>query len=618
MRNGILSLLIFFIPFILNAEVKYSSFIDQQIALTFKMNDANLTQKDIYNLVQTQEYMYEEQLNELMVNKAHYLENLGNNFNSKIFSLKKIIAINRRAGYSYAVLRDEVKIKSLKFVQRQQLLIKDILLALDLPSMGKYEQKLNDLVVAEQNYVSTLYDKDYTSYLKLNSNSSKVIIQLQQNIRDFYALQTINGDFINYIYKFKNRMYRLNKYSHYHIITLAVYLQSFALVQKIDGVLKVYDLSIMKISIAFLVTFLIYLFRRVLYIVIQKSFAKIDILARYSDTLLSKLKRSIDSLLFIININVIIYILNNFSNSKIATTSFNIIYGIYFSVILYIFINTLATIKVSSMEAGRAGVKSELINVGLKIINFVIIIMGLLLSLYLGGVDLTAVLSGLGIGGFAVAFAAKDTISNFFGTLSVLFSEVFSQGDWIEIDGKEGVVVEIGLRVTTLRTFDNALIAIPNGAFAAKEIKNWNKRKVGRRIKMSLGVKYDSKKEDICNAINDIREMLQNHPEIATKNTKYEYKSSRRSAKLVSKEDLEGIKKTLLVYLDSFDASSINILVYCFTTSVEWEDWLRTKQDVMEKIMDIFEENNLEFAFPSLSIYNETQSSKKDITEDFD
>ena len=602
----------------LNAAVKYSPFIDQQIALTFKMNDSNLTQKEIYKLVQKQEHMYEVQLDNLMLNKEVYIDKLGNGFDSKIFALKKIIAINRRAGNSYAVLRDEVRIKSLKFVQRQQLLIKDILLALNLPTIQAYEKKLNTLVVAEQGYISKLYNKNYTSYLKLDGNSYRVIAQLQENIRDFYALQEINSDFINYVYKFEKRMYRLNKYVNYHIIRPAMYLQSLGLVQKIDALLKVYDLSVMKIVIMLFMTLFIYIFREIIYVVIQKSFSKIDILEKYSDLLLSKLRRAIDSLLVIININIIIYIFNNFSNSQTAATVLNIIYGIYATAIIYIFINALAMIKVSSMEAGQTGVKSELINVGLKIINFVIVIAGLLLVLYLGGVDLTAVLSGLGIGGFAVAFAAKDTISNFFGTLSVLFSEVFSQGDWIEIDGKEGVVVEIGIRVTTLRTFDNALIAIPNGTFAAKDIKNWNKRKLGRRIKMSLGVKYDSKKENIVSAIEEIREMLVLHPDIASKNTKYEYRDSRRSTKLVSREDLQGIKKTLLVYLDSFDASSINILVYCFSKSVDWEDWLKTKQDVMEKIMDIFEKNSLEFAFPSLSIYNETQSGKKEITEDFD
>ena len=233
-----------------------------------------------------------------------------------------------------------------------------------------------------------------------------------------------------------------------------------------------------------------------------------------------------------------------------------------------------------------------------------VLIMGLMLVLYFAGANLTAILSGLGIGGLAVALAAKDSLANFFGTLSILFSDVLSQGDWIEVHGEQGVGVEIGTRVTTLRTFDNALVAIPNAILANEDVKNWNKRSLGRRIKMNLGIKYDSKSEDIKNTIYDIREMLDQHHAIATENTEYTYKK-RSAPKLVSRDDAQGIKKTLLVYLDEFTESSINILVYCFTKSVDWEDWLATKEDVMHKVMAIFEKNNIEFAFPSLSIYSE-------------
>ena len=185
-------------------------------------------------------------------------------------------------------------------------------------------------------------------------------------------------------------------------------------------------------------------------------------------------------------------------------------------------------------------------------------------------------------------------------------SDVFSQGDWIVADGKEGTVVEIGLRVTTLRTFDNALISIPNGVLANGDIQNWNKRVIGRRIKMKLGVKYNSKKENISNAVNSIRLMLQEDEGIATQNTNYSI-SKTKNAKLVSKEDSLGVKRTLLVYLDEFSESSINILVYCFTRTTDWNEWLKVKEDVMYKIMDILEENNLEFAFPALSIYQEDE-----------
>jgi MscS family membrane protein len=109
--------------------------------------------------------------------------------------------------------------------------------------------------------------------------------------------------------------------------------------------------------------------------------------------------------------------------------------------------------------------------------------------------------------------------------------------------------------------------------------------------------------------VNEIRAMLNMHEDIATENTSYKYQQ-RESAKLVSKDDALGIKKTLLVYLDEFTDSSMNILVYCFTKSTDWQEWLETKEEVMHRIMEIFEKNNIEFAFPSMSLYHENDKSK--------
>jgi len=593
----------------LNAKVKYSEFIDAQLQLVYQMNDANLSQEQIEDLVRKQEYMYDQELNKIISNKQYYIENV-QDFSTEIFSLKKIISINKRAGNGYAVLRDEVQLKSYAIVKNQNILIKNVLLSLNVPTISDFEEKLNIYTAQNQEALSKITTKDYKNILAIQDDSP-ILKAVKQNIREYYALQEINSDFIAFLYKAENKLYRLNKYSKYHIIKPVVFIDSFTSVKIVDRLLEPYGLSVVKLIIVFLLILVIYFLRKVFYIALQKLFAKIDFLSRYSEQILEKLRKSIEILILIINVNMVIYVYNNFSSIEEVSRIFNIIYGFYFTFIIYIIVNTAAVIKLNTFEKEKSNIKSELINVGLKIINFFIVIIGLLIVLYFAGVDLTAVLSGLGIGGFAVAFAAKDTISNFFGTLSVLFSDVFSQGDWIEVDGKEGVVVEIGLRVTTLRTFDNALIAIPNGIFASKDIKNWNKRKLGRRIKMTLGVKYDSKQEDIKNAIKEIKKMLQNHPQIATKDTKYEHKIEYgHMAKLVSKDDLEGIKKTLLVYLDEFGDSSINILVYCFSKSVDWEEWLKTKQDVMEKIMIIFENNSLEFAFPSLSIYNETELKK--------
>ena len=588
---------------LLNAEVKYSEFMDKQIILVKSMHDVNITKKEIETLVDKQEKMYENSLYKLMSNKDDYLKNT-NQFDREIISLKKVISINKRAGNNYAVLRDEIALKSYALLKEQNGLIRNILFSLDELTVEKFKSKLNEYITNNQISMQKYYEEDFGDVLKQES-SSKILIDVKKNINEFYILKEINADLVSYLYTFENKMFRLNKYSKYNLIPLAIVINSMPAIQSINDFLETYGLTVLKIFVIFFLIVVIFALRKLLNRLLAIYIVHIDIFKKYSQEILGSVSKSVDMLIIFININMVIYVYNDFSSFEPVAKFFNIIYGFFFTFIIYKIINTIASIKLTEINAGPVSIKNDLVNVSIKIVNFIIVIIGLLIMMFFAGVNLTAVLSGLGIGGFAVAFAAKDTISNFFGTLSILFSDVFAQGDWIEIDGHEGVVVEIGLRVTTIRTFDNALIAIPNGTFASKEVKNWNKRILGRRIKMSIGIKYDSKTQDIKNAINEIRSMLETHSDIATKNTKYEYTRRSSSIQLVSKDDLQGVKNTLLVYLDEFSDSSINILVYCFTKSVRWEDWLISKEDVMHKIMEILEKNSLEFAFPSLSIYKE-------------
>ena len=589
--------------------VKYSTFIDSQLEIVYKMHDMNITQDDIKRLVYEQEASYERALDDLMAEKQKYIGNL-KLYNSEIFSLKKIISINKRAANNYAVLRDEVQLKSYELIRNQNIMIKNILIALDIQDIKLFEKELDKHTVQNQLLATKLFETDYRDKLALQP-TFKTLKQAQKNIKEFYALKEINSDIINNIYKLENKMYRLNKYSKYHLIKPVVFINSLSIVKVFNDMLEPYGLTVVKLIFIVVVLLFIYIFRKIIYVALESYILKIDILDKYSYQVLEHIRKPIEILMIIISINMIVYIYNDFSSVDYISRIFSVVYVFLVTVMIYKSLNAFAIIKLNEINTQNKKIKNELINVGIKILNFIVIMIGLLFVLYFAGVDLTAVLGGLGIGGFAVAFAAKDTISNFFGTLSILFSDVFSQGDWIVIDGHEGVVVELGLRVTTIRTFDNALIAIPNGTFASKDIKNWDKRKLGRRIKMSLGVKYNSKSADIKNAVNEIREMLQNHPDIATHRTKYEH-GKIKGAKLVSKDDLEGVKKTLLVYLDEFSDSSINILVYCYSKSVVWQEWLETKEDVMHKIMEIIDKNSLEFAFPSLSIYNENMKSVDD------
>ena len=596
--------LFFLSSIILSAsEIKFSSFIDTQIEIIQQMNDDNVTQEKIEELVSHQEELYEEALDEILANKKRYISDV-ELYSTEIFALKKIININKRAGNTYAVLRDEIKVKSYELLRNQNIMIKDVLIALDMPNLKSFEDKLNSIIVKNQVNLQNIFVNDYNSYLETES-SSKTLSQAKKSIKILYILKEINIDTINYLYKFEHKMYRLNKFSKYHLIHPVIYINNIELVKKINPILSPYGLSVIKMMFIFVLFILIYLFRKIFYVTLESYILKIDFLSKYSKDILARLRRPIEILVIVININMTIYVYNDFSSTELVSKIFNITYAFFLTLMFYIVVNTVAAIKLSEVPNGKKQIKNELINVGIKIINFIILVIGLLIMLHLAGVNLTAVLSGLGIGGFAVAFAARDTISNFFGTLSILFSDVFSQGDWIVVGDHEGVVVEIGLRVTTIRTFDNALIAIPNGTFANTDVKNWDRRTLGRRIKMSIGVKYDSKREDIANAVKEIHSMLDKHPGIATSKTKHDHKDW-HATKLVSKDDYEGVKRTLLVFLDEFGPSSINILIYCYSKSVKWSEWLGVKEDIMFQMMKILEENNLEFAFPSLSLYHET------------
>jgi MscS family membrane protein len=256
-------------------------------------------------------------------------------------------------------------------------------------------------------------------------------------------------------------------------------------------------------------------------------------------------------------------------------------------------------------------IKNEVMNLIIKVINGLIGILAAIFILQILGVNLTALLSGLGIAGAAVAFAAKDSIANIFGSISILLGDVFEQGDWIEAKEVDGTVVEIGLRASTIRTFDNALISIPNSELANNGVKNWSRRRIGRRIKMNIGVTYQSDFSDIRQAVLDIREMLKDHSGIANQHT--EYHDTYRQSRLVSTEDFKGIKRTTLVFMDEFADSSINILVYCFSRTVIWEEWLEVKEDVMFKLAEILAKNNLDFAYPSLTIHQGEQETVPEI-----
>lgn len=213
-----------------------------------------------------------------------------------------------------------------------------------------------------------------------------------------------------------------------------------------------------------------------------------------------------------------------------------------------------------------------------KFLKITIVIFGAIFIVQEWGYNVGALITGLGIGGVAVALAAKDTLANLFGSIMILIDRPFKIGDWIIVNDIEGIVEDIGFRSTRIRTFGKALVSVPNSIVATTAITNWSMRD-RRRINFSIGVTYSTSVEKLSKAVTEINSMLLNHPEIHD--------------------------DPLMVYFTDFKASSLDIFIYCFAKTSDWAKYLEIKQDVNIKIMEVLENLNINFAFNSMSVYIE-------------
>ena len=328
------------------------------------------------------------------------------------------------------------------------------------------------------------------------------------------------------------------------------------------------------------------------------------------DQIVDIVKKPISALLIIYALNICIGVgFYPVPVPLVIANIFSIIYIVAFSWLVLTILNGygIAIIDKIAQKSRR----KEVINLALKVIYVIVLIITLLLILQKLGFDISALIASLGIGGLAVAFAAKDIIANFFASVMMLFDNSFSQGDWIVCGDIEGTVVEIGFRKTTVRSFDNALIFVPNSKLASDPVRNWSRRKVGRRIKMLIGIEYGATTDEIKKCVEDIKNMLINHPDIAkSEDVAAKKRGLRYRQNIVSIDDYAGYKSNLFVVVDDFAESSINILIYCFAKTIVWGEFLDVKQDVMLKIMEILKQNGLNFAFPSQSLYIENIKDK--------
>ena len=218
-----------------------------------------------------------------------------------------------------------------------------------------------------------------------------------------------------------------------------------------------------------------------------------------------------------------------------------------------------------------------------KLVKAIIVCLGIAAIFQEWGFNVAAVLGSLGLVGMAVALGAQDFIANMFAGLTIFLDRLFEKGNWIKTPDVEGNVEAIGFRATKVRQFDKALVTIPNSKLASEALINFS-RMTQRRIYWRIGVEYRTNKEQLAGIITDIRDYLHSNPDFET----------------------DPAKTKTFVYLDSFGASSVDILLYCFTKTTVWGEWLAVKEHLAYKIKEIVEGHGSSFAFPSTSLYVET------------
>ena len=226
-------------------------------------------------------------------------------------------------------------------------------------------------------------------------------------------------------------------------------------------------------------------------------------------------------------------------------------------------------------ESGFDDLAVPLITTCLKAI---VLIIGLVVVTLIHPVSekaVTGIFGGLGISGLVLAFASKDAVSNFFGSLTVLFDRPFEIGDWVLTDGIEGTVERVGFRSTRIRTFYNSVITLPNSRLTTAVVDNMGRRRF-RRYRAILSVTYDSQPELMEAFCEGIRELIRRH-------------------RYTRKDDFH-------VYVNAFNESSVDILLYCFFRCSDWATELDSRHKLILDIMRLASELGIEFAFPTRTL----------------
>jgi len=211
-----------------------------------------------------------------------------------------------------------------------------------------------------------------------------------------------------------------------------------------------------------------------------------------------------------------------------------------------------------------------------RMLKVVIATAALLSILYIAGLDLSAALAGLGIGGIAVALAAQKTIENLFGGISILTDRVMQVGDLCRVGTSIGIVEDIGLRSTRIRTDERGLISVPNGSLATANVENLSARDK-MRVFCKVGLRYETSRVQLERVLTQVSTMLREHPRVES--------------------------STAWIRLARLAESALELEMQAYVLTRDYDDYTAVRENLLLRVMDIVEGCGTSLAFPSQTVY---------------
>ena len=318
-----------------------------------------------------------------------------------------------------------------------------------------------------------------------------------------------------------------------------------------------------------LVKILYWIFSNIFKRITSKTKTNID------DVLLDKLEKPLTYLVLIGGYWIAIHFLK--FNDTISSVLENVAYLALVlditTIFSRIFDALISEVIMPLSEKSESSFDNQLIPVIQKGVRSIIWVLGIIIGLDNIGFDITAMIAGLGIGGLALALAAQDSVKNIFAGIMIFLDKPFRLNDRIQINGHDGSVEEVGLRSTRIRTLEGRIVTIPNCTFTDNSVINVTSQPA-LKVKLNLGLTYDTNEEQMQNAINILEEIVKDQPQI---------------------------KDDFAAGFNGFGDFSLNIL-FIYYVKPEGH-WLDTQTLVNKEILRRFNKEGLEFAFPTQTIY---------------